>query len=474
MRKTIKRAALTALVVAGTAGIAMATGGLTGDCYSCHTMHNSEEGLPVVDSGPQINLLRYDCAGCHANNPATGAALITLGGSSNVPQVAHGQGMNGLAGGNFTFAGADQRKGHNVIDLYPADDSNAGDPTGNPDEYGAPPGNAHASHHGLDAGVFSVSTAFDVFTCAGARGCHGTRSQLLRAGTNDNSEGDQVDNAVGGERRVGMAALSGAHHASYDGAKMDDGYGIDGSQAETLQIHDGDVVAAGYRFIPGLYGYGNETNRWQNIQDGQHNEYYGESVGFEDVGGCGTCHIQGHIAGFNSRANVASTMRVPKHSMSGFCATCHGVFHSAGDSGDTYTYNTSTGESDLVESDYVDNGVSGAFLRHPSDWTIPDRDEYSAYTAYDVSAPVARVDISIYGSGDPQVAGSSSNTVVAGTDMVMCLSCHYAHGSDQDYMLRFDYTTMTAGTYSSQAEAQAQGGCLACHTLKGVPPELRP
>jgi len=35
------------------------------------------------------------------------------------------------------------------------------------------------------------------------------------------------------------------------------------------------------------------------------------------------------------------------NSMSGFCSTCHGNFHSSGASGD-----------------YVDNGVSGAFLRH--------------------------------------------------------------------------------------------------------------
>ena len=107
----------------------------------------------------------------------------------------------------------------------------------------------------------------------------------------------------------------------------------------------------------------------------------------------------------------------------------------------------------------MDNGVSGAFLRHPSDYVIPNGTEYAAYTAYDLSAPVAR----------PTLATASSGTVTPGTDMVMCLSCHVAHGSDQDYLLRFDYSTMTAGSGSDATT----GGCLACHTTKGILPENR-
>jgi hypothetical protein len=132
--------------------------------------------------------------------------------------------------------------------------------------------------------------------------------------------------------------------------------------------------------------------------------------------------------------------------MSGFCSTCHGNFHSAGAGGD-----------------YVDNGVSGAFLRHPSDYVIPNSGEYAAYTAYDVSAPVAR----------PTLATASLPGVTPGTDMVMCLSCHEAHGSENDYILRFDYTAQTAGGYGSIAAAQTEGGCMACHTEKGVLPEFR-
>ena len=133
----------------------------------------------------------------------------------------------------------------------------------------------------------------------------------------------------------------------------------------------------------------------------------------------------------------------------GMCTTCHGYFHAAGGTG--------------ADADLTNNGVSGAFLRHPSDYVIPSTGEYSAYTTYDPTAPVAR----------PTVVSSASATVQPGTDLVMCLTCHAAHGTAYDYMLRFDYTTMTAGFYGDIPTAQAAGGCLACHTTKGVLPVNR-
>ena len=218
------------------------------------------------------------------------------------------------------------------------------------------------------------------------------------------------------------------------------------------------AVADGYRFIPGLKGFGNQDNRWINDAANDHNEYYGQDAGFgvapEPTSGCGVCHIEGHAGGLNSRAAFNSTLRVPGNSMSGFCSTCHGNFHSSG-----------------IGSDYVDNGVSGAFLRHPSDYVIPNSGEYAAYTAYDITAPVARPDITGYfGGGDA--------TVAPGADLVMCLSCHKAHGSENGYILRFAYSlegasAMEAGAYASINAAQGQGGCLACHTEKGVLPANR-
>jgi hypothetical protein len=449
MKKTILKSALAALILAVPAVVA-AQQGLIGDCYDCHTMHNSENGLPVaivdgaVSANPIQNLLRLDCIACHANDPTGGTKLWTMAGGSVVPQVMHGS-SDDLAGGNFQFGAGDSSKIHNVVDLFAGQwDTNAGDPA-DLNEFGAPPGTAPAAHyHGLTGQVFTTdqATPFDAFTCAGARGCHGTRSQLLTGSTTDNG----TANVFTGVRRTGIAAISGAHHNSYDGAKDATNYPDD----ETA-FHDGQRVADGYRFIPGLKGYGNETTRWENVSSTEHNEYYGNNAGTfglapEPTSGCGLCHTQGHAGGLSSRAAFNSTLKVPGNSMSGFCSTCHGKFHSSG-----------------ADGDYVDNGVSGAFLRHPSDYVIPNTSEYAAYTAYDLSAPVAR----------PTLYTASSGTVTPGTDMVMCLSCHEAHGSANDYILRFDYGTMVAGGFDSIALGQAAGGCLACHTTKGVLPANR-
>jgi len=441
--------------------LALADGGIVGDCVDCHTMHNSEQGTTnmlrgtVTATGDPIqNLLRMDCIACHAM-PGAATATVTLPGGSVVPQVSQSSDTN-LAGGNFRYSTENQRHGHNVIDLTAADSSNAG--TVGTSEYGAPPGNSHGDHHGLEDGVFSVSTAFDAFTCAGARGCHGTRSQVLPGTTADHDANAATANTWDGVRRTGISAVSGAHHNSYDGAKTSTGYV--GESA-----HDGAVVAAGYRFIPGLEGYGIEgdsaTVRWRNLDENSHNEYFAAANDGEvENGGCGVCHQEGTagtdaqgnpVGGFGSRAATTSYLKVPGNDMSGFCASCHGIFHSQGE----------------------DNGTSGAFLRHPSDWVIPASGEYAAYTTYDITAPVAR----------PSVYTAADSTVTPGTDMVMCLSCHAAHATPYNYMLRFDYDVMTAGGYADIATATgdvsidagmgAGAGCLACHTTKGVLPENR-
>lgn len=407
-------------------GMAMAAG-LVGDCYDCHTMHNSEGGAAVAKIGsttgnttstdPIENLLKLDCLACHANDPVAGDKIWTMPGGSAVPQVAHGDSTGDLAGGNFSYGfvgNGTVSKVHNVKELFAAGTEDYTPAFGNPPGMVSDGG----AHGGAGPNIFTEAAAYDQFSCSGSRGCHGTRNNAISNGT-------------GSVPRVGMAAISGAHHVNYDGAK-------DATNYASGAGHSGAKVAEGYRFIPGLKGYGNNASaaeRWQNIDETSHNEYYGDAVGGLAATGCADCHT-GTIA-----QDTTTTMNVPNNSMSGFCSTCHGNFHSSG-----------------AGNDRVENGVSGAFLRHPSDYVIPNMTEYAAYDLYDVTAPVAR----------PSLYSAASSLVTPGTDLVMCLSCHAAHGTANDYILRFDYTTMTAGAYANQAASQAAGGCLACHTLKGV------
>jgi len=403
----------------------IASADLVGDCYDCHTMHNSEQNAPVVAAGPQPNLLRFDCLGCHAQNPTGGTKDWVGPGGSTIPQVAHGD-TSDKSGGNFNQTTS--RKVHSVVDVTSAGIAPVVPLGENVNDQ--PPGLPHTSNRHVFTSE-GAANAFDMFTCAGARGCHGTRSQILVGGTVDNGTANnwEID-----ARRTGIAAISGSHHNNIDGAKTGTGY--DNLPA----AHDGAVVADGYRFIVGLKGFENTAREYVSGTD--HNEYYG-NVSSDMGGGCGACHVQDG-AQSNTRAAFESGIVSINNSMSGFCSSCHGYFHSSGG------------------GDYTDNGVSGAFLRHPSDYVLPATGDYAAYTTYDNTAPVAR----------PTVVSSASASVDPG-DMVMCLSCHVAHGSANDYLLRFDYAQMTAGNYPDLATSQAEGGCLACHQSKGVLPQNR-
>lgn len=420
---------------------------IQGDCADCHTMHNSEQGQAVAVYGigadpataghtfPIQSLLRMDCIACHAQN--TPNRIVTMPGGSTIPQVYH-QDSTDLAAGNFRhIADGGNRKGHNVVDVVPAES-----------DMTFPPGFRHANAE-IGAGGFDLNA----FTCAGAMGCHGYRGQILSStppdpGCNPEFEECGTTNVY----RTGISALSGmdgfptvsmkrgAHHNNYDGVKHD---GIHPNFYDSPLAHS-------YRFIRSLRGYGNEIDRWQNIDENSHNEYVGgyedttignilKNTDFGTTATCSRCHVGGEIN------TISSRLTTPGQSMSGFCLTCHGSFHSSG----------------------VTNGTSGAFLRHPSDYVIPNRDEYAGYTVFDVTAPVARPH-NVFVDGM-----SASPTVNPGTDLVMCLSCHVAHASPYDGMLRFDYQAMTAGFYADVPTAQAEGGCLACHTAKGVAPQNR-
>ncbi len=111
-----------------------------------------------------------------------------------------------------------------------------------------------------------------------------------------------------------------------------------------------------------------------------------------------------------------------------FCQGCHGIFHGP-------------------QSGTKGMGSSSPWIRHPTDIALPSSGEYSAYnpvTNYSVEAPVAWT--------NPNPAGPTG-------PIVMCLSCHRAHGSPNNSILRWDYSTMVAG-------GGGTGGCFTCHTTK--------
>jgi len=199
------------------------------------------------------------------------------------------------------------------------------------------------------------------------------------------------------------SAISGAHHSNTDGT----------STVATVA----DTVGNSYRFLGGIKGLEDSEWNW-NETNAKHNEYYG---------------VDGSII----------TDYGNKDTISYSCAQCHGNFHN--DAG---------------------TGTSSPWIRHPTDIVLPDattNKEYQYYNPddsnlYSVEAPVAR--------GIVPATGSSSTVTTGGKGadgaIVMCLSCHRAHGSPEPDILRWTYNGMTAGIGTSDT------GCFTCHTTKNA------
>ncbi len=325
---------------------------VTGPCSDCHTMHNSQNNLAMTfDSSatPNSFLLRGTCLGCHAQG---GSSRIVDG----MPQVSHIDATD-LAAGNFAYiwggkgSGADDAKGHNVIDFGYLENV-----------LEKPPGGGHAPLR-------------EKLTCAGLNGCHGSVAET-----------------------DALISLSGAHH-------------------EVSSVIDGRSVGTSYRFIDRVVG--GEIDDWENRDSSHHNEYHGHKEPYSGLL-CTNCHSAHHGAADG----------LPIHStISDFCTKCHWKMHD------------------------IDTAGDGIWIRHPSDIIIPDAGEYASYTTYNIDAPVGREIV-------PAVSGGDNNIVTPGTDIVTCLSCHKAHGSDYPDILRWDYTAITAGG------GESSSGCFICHSTK--------
>ncbi len=157
----------------------------------------------------------------------------------------------------------------------------------------------------------------------------------------------------------------------------------------------GASVGLSYRFLNGIKG--KEDADWeQDNVNTSHNEYKG-AVGFSDT-----------------------------TTISYLCGECHGDYHSSAGA-----------------------GSSSPWLRHPTDIVLKSTGEYANYTAYSMVAPVARPEDNYTGDAD---------VVRPGTDIIMCFSCHRAHGSPNFKIMRWDYKSSTL--------TEALSGCNVCHTSK--------
>lgn len=229
-------------------------------------------------------------------------------------------------------------------------------------------------------------------------------AQVTCAGTNG-CHGDQYG-VVGADQ---FGSIAGGHH------------GTGGTQVGTDTTKSyvpgtaGDM-ANSFRMLDGIAGI--EDNDWEMTKGaGDHNIYYGVDR--------------------TTEADTAGTI-------SSLCGKCHGDFHS--------------GAGNIGAS-----GMSSPWVRHPTDFDmgkLATDSEYKGYTGYNIDAPVASKNVATLTSIDDTLAKGGVGSVAAtGDAIVNCLSCHRAHGSEYSDLLRWNYTTISAGTTNAN-------GCFICHTTK--------
>ena len=240
------------------------------------------------------------------------------------------------------------------------------------------------------------------------------------------------DAGHGGARNAGVATWStqltcaGTNGCHGTAAAADDFTAISGAHHGVDHTIDGLTCAKSYRFLNGIVGI--EDDDWEHtFSASDHNQYHGED-----------------------RADASSGL-TNVSTISYLCCECHGVFHSA-----------------------VDGGAASPWLRHPTDFDMGNVEsdttkEYQFYNGgagggaaapYSTTAPVA--------SDQGTVTGVQQTVFAADDDaIVTCISCHRAHGSPYDDLLRWQYNEGDASDiHAGGTGATGNVGCFICHTTK--------
>lgn len=368
---------------------------VTGPCSNCHTMHNSQQGMTMVLDPLGGQAAGGECQGCHSE-PREELLVYTCVGC-------HAKSANSID----SFGGSD------IPQVYY--DTGGNELAAGNFKYIVE--NGHASGHNVHGWGSSIPVDSKLFW-----GPPGYVKEMDPSGFDYIL--DHPGNFLLEGPQVFCAGTFGCHGDRTVQSQTKATYGTHHANDFSLKFGHVDVGAQGsepgksYRYLDGVKGI--EDDDWEaTVDSGDHNEYYGADLGPSEV-------------------RDGSTQVTSVETMSQFCASCHGNFHMAG----------------LSDGRGISTGGTNAspWIRHPTDVLIPDEPPYDVYNTYDLSARVARINLT---------ALSPENTDIGTNAVVFCLSCHKAHASQYPDMLRFSYDEMLTG-----GAAGDEAGCFACHSDK--------
>lgn len=219
--------------------------------------------------------------------------------------------------------------------------------------------------------------------------------------------------------------------------------GYDSSYETLDDWYRGDEDADGLRCAGAAGCHGNETDtdEAKAITGGHHaNDLKGTfgyrmlAVGSDKIIGSGSDRVSG-ASDFEKALNESPSSDDPHNfysandqttvgSISDLCGKCHGNFHTE-----------------------VGSALT-AWTRHPTDVTLP--------TGWEIPSNVATLYDEVDWKNNPVGTVDAANPQTATDLYVTCLSCHRAHGSANNDILRWAYSSQNAGSTTAY-------GCLGCH-----------
>lgn len=388
--------------------------GVKGPCSECHTMHDSQDGDTVNEvQGETVDAQSYlikgadlsstnPCLGCHKKNSSgqyfQDPAKKEGDVNNDAPQVNVDPGStdNHLsAAGTYYFVTGDETE---------SSDGKSCKKGHNVVGMGDSADNEDLLLHKIPPGGTEecLGGAGKQLTCAGTSGCHGKRD---------------VDDP--------LAAIKGGHHSPATNSYED-------------RFRDGSTIATSYRMLNGVKG--RVASNWEFVNLSTDTDNFlkqSDLTANDDVN-----IYQG------ADGNLSGTMTDPGDgSINGFCGECHGN----GDSENGFhSFQGLKGKGSTSTT-----AMSSPWKRHPTDVVMKsDDDQYSKYpgkTGEDYSREVP--------VGFPNITKSGTNELQSTQRVVLCVSCHRAHGSQYDDALRWDYSEMATTSTNGN-------GCFRCHTNK--------
>ncbi|MDH3360414.1 MAG: hypothetical protein OEL55_06030 [Desulfobulbaceae bacterium] len=202
---------------------------------------------------------------------------------------------------------------------------------------------------------------------------------------------------------AGTTGCHGNHLIVGSGNGGSDTTAMSGAHHSADNTIDGSTIGKSFRFLEEVDGI--EDNDWEQTPTStEHNVYKGS-------------------------ARTDENDNDPPDTISSLCGRCHGDFHhgTGNVSGNSAAWGT-------------------PWVRHPTD--------------FDMSTELNNSNIDYPSTYDTDVPIAYSNIDTPADEIIMCLSCHRAHGSPNESILRWDYRGWPANS------ATVTNGCGICHTDK--------